>query len=136
MQPKMGVIMINPNLDFSHKNSERFLEMLFLHEMSHVLIFHQAFFIFLNMMKQEIVNEEIIYYIKSPTVLEKAKLHFRCDSITGIPLENYGGIGSAGSHWESRYLLGDYMIGVIYSEEVICYITIECLKLCTSVLLI
>ena len=119
MQPKMGVIMINPNLDFSQKNSERFLEMLFLHEMSHVLIFHQAFFLFLDMMKQEIVNEEIIYYIKSPTVLEKAKLHFRCDSITGIPLENYGGIGSAGSHWESRYLLGDYMIATDYPEIVI-----------------
>ena len=25
MQPKMGIIMINPNLDFSHKNSEKFL---------------------------------------------------------------------------------------------------------------
>ena len=47
MQPKMGVIMINPNLDFSYTNSERFLEMLFLHEMSHVLIFHQAFFLHL-----------------------------------------------------------------------------------------
>ena len=95
MQPKIGVIMINPNLDFSHVNSERFLEMLFLHEMSHVLIFHQAFFISLDMMKEEIVNNEVIYYIKSPTVLEKAKLHFGCDSITGIPLENYGGLGSA-----------------------------------------
>ena len=27
---------------------------------------------FLDMMKQEIVNEEAIYYIKAPTVLEKA----------------------------------------------------------------
>ena len=119
MQPKMGVIMINPNLDFSHYNSERFLEMLFLHEMSHVLIFHQAFFLSLDMMKQEIVNEEVVYYIKTPTVLEKAKLHFGCNSITGIPLENYGGAGSAGSHWESRYLLGDYMIATDYPEIVI-----------------
>ena len=44
MQPKVGVIMINPKLDFSHTNTERFLEMLFLHEISHVLIFHPAFF--------------------------------------------------------------------------------------------
>ena len=29
MEPKMGVIMINPNLDFSYTNSERFLTMLF-----------------------------------------------------------------------------------------------------------
>ena len=119
MQPKMGVIMINPNLDFSHTNSEYFLEMLFLHEMSHVLFFHQAFFLFLNMISQDIKNDETIYYIKSPTVLQKAKLHFGCNSITGIPLENYGGAGSAGSHWESRYLLGDYMIATDYPEIVI-----------------
>ena len=119
MQPKMGVIMINPNLDFSHTNSDIFLEMLFLHEMSHVLIFHQAFFISLNLMAQDLKNDETIYYIKSPTVLEKAKLHFGCNTISGIPLENYGGAGSAGSHWESRYMLGDYMIATDYPEIVI-----------------
>ena len=119
MQPKMGVIIINPNLDLSHTNTERFLEMLFLHEMSHVLIFHQAFFTSLNMMSEELKNDEYIYYINTPTVLEKAKLHFGCNSIKGIPLENYGGMGSAGSHWESRYLIGDYMIATDYPEIVI-----------------
>ena len=119
MEPKMGVIMINPNLDFSYTNSERFLTMLFLHEISHVLIFHQAFFFSLNMISEQQKNGETIYYIKTPNVLEKAKLHYNCNSITGIPLENYGGAGSAGSHWESRYLLGDYMIATDYPEIVI-----------------
>ena len=119
MEPKMGVIMINPNLDFTYTNSERFLTMLFLHEISHVLIFHQAFFFSLNMISEQQKNGETIYYIKTPTVLEKAKLHYNCNSITGIPLENYGGAGSAGSHWESRYLLGDYMIATDYPEIVI-----------------
>ena len=119
MEPKMGVIMINPNLDFSYTNSERFLTMLFLHEISHVLMFHQAFFFSLNMISEQQKNGETIYYIKTPNVLEKAKLHYNCNSITGIPLENYGGAGSAGSHWESRYLLGDYMIATDYPEIVI-----------------
>ena len=119
MQPKVGVIMINPKLDFSHTNTERFLEMLFLHEISHVLIFHPAFFMAFDMMSQKIVNDEMVYYIKSPTVLEKARLHFGCNNIDGIPLENYGGVGSAGSHWESRYLLGDYMMASDYPENVI-----------------
>ena len=119
MEPKMGVIMINPNLDFSYTNSERFLTMLFLHEISHVLIFHQAFFFSLNMISELQKNGETIYYIKTPNVLKKAKLHYNCNSITGIPLENYGGAGSAGSHWESRYLLGDYMIATDYPEIVI-----------------
>ena len=119
MEPKMGVIMINPNLDFSYTNSERFLTMLFLHEISHVLIFHQAFFFSLNMISEQQKNGETIYYIKTPNVLKKAKLHYNCNSISGIPLENYGGAGSAGSHWESRYLLGDYMIATDYPEIVI-----------------
>ena len=96
MEPKMGVIMINPNLDFSYTNSERFLTMLFLHEISHVLIFHQAFFFSLNMISEQQKNGETIYYIKTPNVLKKAKLHYNCNSISGIPLENYGGAGSAG----------------------------------------
>ena len=124
MQPKMGVIMINPNLDFSYTNSERFLELLFLHEMSHVLIFHPTFFTYLNMLTEGIVNNERKYYINSPKVLEKAKLHFSCSTIKGIPLENYGGLGSAGSHWESRYMLGDYMIATDYPEIVISDITL------------
>ena len=124
MQPKMGIIMINPNLDFSHKNSEKFLELLFLHEMSHVLIFHPSFFIFLDMLGEYIENKVKIYYIKSPNVLKKAKRHFGCDKIMGIPLENYGGQGSAGSHWETRYMLGDYMIATDYPEIVISDITL------------
>ena len=124
MQPKMGIIMINPNLDFSHTNSEKFLELLFLHELSHVLIFHPSFFTSLNLLGEKIVNKERIYYIKSPKVLEKAKLHFNCDSLEGIPLENYGGQGSAGSHWETRYMLGDYMIATDYPEIVISDITL------------
>jgi len=51
--------------------------------------------------------------------VEKAKLHFGCDSIVGVPLENDGGQGTAGSHWEARFMLGDYMIGFDYPEIVI-----------------
>ena len=124
LQPKMGVIMINPKLEFSKQNSDKFLELLFLHEMSHVLIFHPSFFIFLDMLSDKTINSEKIYYIKSPKVLEKARLHFGCNTIEGIPLENYGGVGSSGSHWESRYMLGDYMIATDYPEIVISDITL------------
>jgi hypothetical protein len=124
LQPKMGIIMINPKLDFSQTNSEKFLELLFLHEMSHVLIFHPSFFLFLDMLGEKTFNREKRYYIKTPKVLEKARLHFGCNSIDGIYLENYGGQGSSGSHWESRYMLGDYMIATDYPEIVISDITL------------
>ena len=124
MMPKLGIIMINPKMDFSKQNSEKFMELLFLHEMSHVLIFHPSFFVNFDMLTQKLVKNEIIYYIKSPKVIEKAKQHFGCDSILGIPLENYGGQGSSGSHWEARYMLGDYMIATDYPEIVISDITL------------
>ena len=37
--------------------------------------------------------------------------------IDGVELEESGGSGTAGSHWEARILLGEYMNGVIYPEE-------------------
>jgi len=42
----------------------------------------------------------------TPNLLAYAKFYYGCDSITGIPLEDDGGSGSAGAHWE-RSLLGD-----------------------------
>jgi len=119
MQPKMGIIKINPNLDFSQQNSEKFLELLFLHEMSHILIFHPSIFIDKEMTTSKVINNEVVYYINTPKVVEKAKLHFGCDSIVGVPLENDGGQGTEGSHWEARFMLGDYMIGIDYPEIVI-----------------
>ena len=50
--------------------------------------------------------------IASPKVLEKARAHFGCDSITGILLENQGGSGTLGSHWEKRVMGYEAMTGV------------------------
>ena len=50
------------------------------------------------------------------TLLKSA---FNCDTIKGIQLEEFGGEGTYGSHWEERILLGDYMNGVVYEEETV-----------------
>ena len=44
--------------------------------------------------------------IKTDLVVYTAKQYFGCATITSIPLENEGGVGSMGSHWE-RSLMGD-----------------------------
>ena len=44
-----------------------------------------------------------------PEVVDYAKSYFKCPSITGVPLENNGGEGSAGSHWEKLFLPQEYM---------------------------
>ena len=43
------------------------------------------------------------------TALDEAKSFFSCDSITGLPLENDGGSGTASSHWEVTYFPNELM---------------------------
>ena len=67
------------------------------------------------------INKKIII---TPKVVENAKKHFGCDSLIGVELEDQGGEGTSGSHWESRILFGDYMIGESNLENVISEITL------------
>jgi hypothetical protein len=132
-RPLVGYILINSSLDLSTMgNSEEYLKLLFFHEITHVLVFHPSlwekhYIPVLNgenfTMKKEIngVNRTLI---TSPNVLKAAKKHFGCSEIEGIELENQGGSGTSGSHWESRVMLGDYMIGFDYSEIYLSEITL------------
>ena len=56
-------------------------------------------------------------YIISSRVVAVAQKYFNCPTLTGVELEESGGQGTAGSHWEARILLGDYMNGYAYTEE-------------------
>jgi leishmanolysin len=47
--------------------------------------------------------------LKSPNVLATAREYYNCSSIEGMQLENEGGEGSAGSHWEKTILFNEYM---------------------------
>ena len=115
---------LNSNLGTREQDSNVYFEMLLLHELSHVLAFHPQFFEKLKLMTSKTINGVSYSFINSPKVLEKAKIHFNCGSLKGIQLEDQGGDGSAGSHWESRYMLGDYMISTDYTEVVISDITL------------
>ena len=132
-RPLVGYVLINSSLDLSSmENSEEYLKLLFFHEITHVLVFHPSlwekhYIPVLNgenfTMKKEIngVNRTLI---TSPNVLKAAKKHFGCSEIEGIELENQGGSGTSGSHWESRVMLGDYMIGFDYGEIYLSEITL------------
>ena len=132
-RPLVGYVLINSSLDLSAmENSEEYLKLLFFHEITHVLVFHPSlwekhYIPVLNgenfTMKKEIngVNRTLI---TSPNVLKAAKKHFGCSEIEGIELENQGGSGTSGFHWESRVMLGDYMIGFDYGEIYLSEITL------------
>jgi hypothetical protein len=58
-------------------------------------------------------------YIITPKVVKHVNRHFGCrnGSLLGAPLENQGGGGSAGSHWEKRFFGGDYMVSINFPNN-------------------
>ena len=42
----------------------------------------------------------------------------------GVEVEDQGGSGSVGAHWESRVMLGDYMVSSDYRERAISEMTL------------
>ena len=118
-QPLIGIVNINREVDYSKTNSMRYLEGILVHELTHVLGFSSAYFV--NYKNICYIDDDAKgiqkYYLNSTRLLDTAKKYFNCNSLKGIPLEEYGGQGTAGSHWDARVLLGDYMNGVIYPEE-------------------
>ena len=127
-RPILGGVLLGKHYDFSKDTSERFLAMLLLHEISHVLAFNDDLFPLFEGITEPTtilpVNGLSRVLLKTPKVLEKAKGHFGCPSLKGVELEDQGGNGSAGSHWEARIMLGDYMISTDYPELVVSDITL------------
>ena len=119
-RPISGILYINNNLDLGKTNTIFYMKNILLHEITHILFFHPIFFNYFNM----ITTYNGISYINSPKVLEKARVHFGCDTLQRIALENDGGEGSVGSHWEPRYMLGDYMISTDFSDTTMSDITL------------
>ena len=119
-RPYGGVLYINTNLNFNKANADMYLKNILIHEITHILVFHPYFFTSLKLNQTEGSKS----YIISPNAVAKAREHFGCSSLTRIPLENQGGTGSVGSHWESRYMLGDYMISTDYPDAAISDITL------------
>ena len=123
-RPCVGVVEINSDFSLKKRDSVYYIKYLLLHEISHILGFNPIIFEELNFIYTEVKNGITKIYLNSPKVIQKAKMHFNCENIKGIELENQGGDGSAGSHWEARYMLGDYMISTDYPEVTISDITL------------
>ena len=98
--------------------------------MTHILGFKGDVLKDLNLITKKTDNEYGIekQYVNSSKVIEVAKKYFNCPSIEGVELEDYGGEGTVGSHWEARILLGEYMNGLAYAEEVISEFTLALLE--------
>ena len=118
-QPYVGLVKINYAVNYSKPNSDVYFESILVHEFTHILGFSRHFFsTFSNRLFEKNDTDGVKRtYLTGTKLLEVAEKYFNCDRIEGVELENQGGSGTAGSHWESRILLGEYMNGYAYTEE-------------------
>ena len=121
-RPTLGLLQINPNFNFNKKNSDLFMKKILFHEITHILVFDK------NLLRQlgMTTTRNSRLYVNSAKVLARAKRHFNCASLYGLPLEDqeYEEVLS-GSHWDARYMLGDYMIPAFYPDMVLSDITLS-----------
>lgn len=121
-RPMLGLYYLNfAALKASKTNSWQYFN-IFAHEFTHVLGFSNN--LFPNYYKggaKRPMNETVksikigtqdYTAIIMPQALAFARDHFGCNDLQGIPLENGGGDGSAGSHWEKLFLSNTYMNSV------------------------
>lgn len=66
--------------------------------------------------------------LKTPNVVAKIQEVFNCNTLTGLELEDQGGEGTVGSHWEMRTMFNDYMIAHIQNITIFSTITLALLK--------
>ena len=62
------------------------MQTILFHEITHILVFDPNLLDKFGAIKREIIDNETRFYISSPLALEKARLHFDCDNLKGIPL--------------------------------------------------
>ena len=80
----------------------------YVHETLHALIFSSTLWKFMpkvNGLDQYFIHDGN-HYLRSPILVNEARKHFNCPQIQAIPLEDDGGDGSKGGHFE-RVVFGD-----------------------------
>ena len=134
-RPIAGYIQFKPQLGVTDQTAVDYMVWLALHEITHILAFNDGLYQdFIDkdlnpigensVLERRNQNGRQITYIKSPNVVMKAREHFNCDTLTGVPLEYNGGPGTAGAHWAKKFMNTDYMIGDSYGENLFSPITL------------
>ena len=122
-RPIAGLLTISSKpQDTNYGGLIEYYSQVFLHELTHALGFGYSLFKYYPGGLNKTIAQQTIRGVKrnliiTPKVVEVAKKYFNCSNITGVELEDQGRYGTKNSHWEQRILLGDYMGGVIYQED-------------------
>lgn len=111
----------------------------FAHEFTHILGFSNDLFeryvdssgrrrTLSEVVTQIRIGSETFNAIKLPEVINYARTYFNCPSIQGVPLENNGGDGSAGSHWEKTFMPQEYMNPTVENPGILSMFTYALLQ--------
>lgn len=130
-RPSIGAYILN----FAFLNTATLYEYLyfstFAHEFTHILGFSNDLFTsyvvpgtsrkrsLTEVTTQISISGKSFTAIKLPEVLDFAKTYYGCNTLTGVPLEDGGGDGSAGSHWEKTFLPNEYMNPTVENPGII-----------------
>ena len=139
-RPTAGQVNINPY--FISTERKKFFDQFatVLHEIYHVMGFANnlyKYFIDPETLRRKRMSETFVenrsgkgfkYYLVSPNVVEFAKKHYGCRSIQGVPVEDNGSEGSAGSHWEKVALGNDMMVANTVASPVLSLFTLKLLE--------
>eukprot|EP00854_Cymbomonas_tetramitiformis_P029047 gene29047-36110_t len=91
-----------------------------IHEIMHGLFFTSDLFQYYIDSDGNALGESAVTdgsQIISSNVVTKAQEQFDCTSVTGAALENEGGSGTSGSHWEMRLFHDEMMVGSSGSQR-------------------
>lgn len=102
-RPVVGRIVINSRfLSITPEHIDRLYDTL-VHEVVHILGFSRGLYQYFDtdLEQDQIFKiENGIYKLKTPKVVQAAKEHFNCETLSEVVLENEGNSGSSGSHLE------------------------------------
>ncbi|XP_057470330.1 uncharacterized protein LOC130759202 [Actinidia eriantha] len=121
--------------------SETLLSATLIHEVMHVLGFDpHAFAHFRDERKRrrsqvtdQVMDEKLgrmVTRIVLPRVVMHSRYHYGAfsDNFTGLELEDGGGRGTSGSHWEKRLLMNEIMTGSVDTRSVVSKMTLALLE--------
>lgn len=128
-RPLVAALFLNPTYMTDTPSQELKVFFSVLHEMIHMLGFDNDLFgnfkipgtnttrELTQVIKDCKLGENNYQCIILPEVVTWARNHFGCTTLWGVPLENYGGFGVAGHHWESTFFFSELMAPTVDSQS-------------------
>jgi len=137
-RPAYGLINFNLKYLYTETTLEREENFLTtLHEMAHILGFSSGLYPFFidsstlqnkTVLFEKTLNGENIKYLDVEPLTTRLKNHFNCPTLEGGYLENEGGTGSAGSHWERKIFFNEFMTASSITDAVVSEFTLALLE--------